>query len=618
MGSTQSNTMKQSSGDIPKAPARKKRRTLRLAVGVVVIAALAVTALGMAQRFSGSEVGTTPDLHRVGVENFEITFTAGGELEAENQTEIRSTLENPTDILEVIDEGTHATKGQTLIRLNDEAITTKIEDQMLSVETSRNDLISAQNALAIQINENDAALRQAKLKVELAQIDLDKWMKGDVVKRRLELSTALEKNKRDSKRLSDKLVRSKDLYARSYLSKDELQRDEIDALSAEAALERAQKDSEVYETYDFVRDQKQKTSDLEEAKAAYERVVKLNENKRAGKEADVSNRTRLLTLREERLEKLQEQLKACTLKAPTDGLVVYATSLYNNRMYGGSDNTLQVGYNVRPNEFLVALPDTSSMVASVQVHESIAGRIHPGQRANIRIDAIRNSVFSGVVKSVGVLAESGGWRDPNLREYNVKILLTGSNKEQVLKPSMRAEAEIILGDVEGVIAALVQAIFHEGEVSYVYVSRGGDRFEKIPVRVGRRSNTTAEIVAGLNDGQTVLLREPTPGEVINREFDPAALAAIQPTPEEVAAAKAKKKAEAAARNTAQKKPAFDIASLRNNPNLPKQLKDKLKGMSDAEATKYLKDMSKKRRGGSHNAGQRAGSGGDRRASTSGD
>lgn len=572
----------------PSAAANHSRRGRAFAVsgGIVVLVVAILAVLGMSHKLGGgANEATSPELRRVSVESFQITVSTSGELEAENQTEIRSELETPADIVEIVDEGKRVTKGTVLIRLNNEAITNKIEDQMLSVEAARNDLVAAKNALAIQISENDAALRKTKLKVDLAQIDLEKWTKGDVVKRRLELTTNLEKAKRDSKRLTEKLGRSKELYKRSFLSKDNLQQDEIAALGASAALERAQKEQEVYETYDHVRDQKQKTSDLEEAQAELERVNRQNESRLASKKADVTNRQRQLSIREKRLAKYEKQLAASTLTAPADGLVVYGTSVgFRRYSFGSGDGALQIGRTVRPNELLIILPDTSSIVASVRVQESVAGRIHPGQRANIRVDAIQNTVFTGEVTSVGVLAESGGWLDPNLREYTVKIKLDGDNTSQKLKPSMRVDAQIVLGDVADAIAVPVQSIFHEGKISYVYTP-SGSKFVKTPVRVGRRSTTMAEITAGLDVGQSVLLREPSAGEVLDREFAKAALAAIAPVPGEDGVTKVASRVDAP---KPPQQPEIDVAAIRNNPDIPAQAREKMKKMSDDEIKKMAR------------------------------
>ena len=69
------------------------------------------------------------------------------------------------------------------------------------------------------------------------------------------------------------------------------------------------------------------------------------------------------------------------------------------------------------------LPDVSQMVASVKVNEALSGQIKPGQPASVVCDALPDRTLTGEVASVGVLAQTGGWRDPNRRDYTVTVLL---------------------------------------------------------------------------------------------------------------------------------------------------------------------------------------------------
>jgi hypothetical protein len=223
---------------------------------------------------------------------------------------------------------------------------------------------------------------------------------------------------------------------------------------------------------------------------------------------------------ETRVAKLQQQVEAATIRAPQDGLVVYATSL-DRGGWGGREGPLQIGQQVFPNQLLMILPDTSEMVAAVRVQESLAGRVRPGQRVSVRVDAAGGKVFEGAVESIGVMAESGGWRDPNLREYIVRVALRDTQGAN-LKPAMRCEARVIMGAVENAVAVPVQAIFNDGPVRYVFVPQDG-KFARVPVRVGRRSETLAEVSAGLSAGQSVLLVEPPAGLVVREPWNPSQL-----------------------------------------------------------------------------------------------
>jgi len=167
---------------------------------------------------------------------------------------------------------------------------------------------------------------------------------------------------------------------------------------------------------------------------------------------------------------------------------------------------------------LVVLPDTSEMIARVRVHESLVGRIRPGQEVEIKIDAADGQVFKGTVTDIGVLAEGGGWRDPNRREYTVNIAIDVDGEAAKLKPSMRCEATVIMDHVVDSLAIPLPALFSDSGVRYVYLREGG-RFVKRPVKIGRRSDAYVEILAGLSEGNLVLAREPSSVEVVLREWD---------------------------------------------------------------------------------------------------
>lgn len=170
-----------------------------------------------------------------------------------------------------------------------------------------------------------------------------------------------------------------------------------------------------------------------------------------------------------------------------------------------------VGSKLYPGQEVVVLPDTSSMIATVRVHEALAGQIKQGQPASIKLDALGGRTLAGTVESVGVMAQSDDWIDENKREYTVRILLT----EQIpgLKPSMRAEATILIEKVPEVLTVPIQAVFMDAPVRFVHADRGDRGLERLPVRLGRRSDTLAEIKVGLAAGDRILIRAPKPGEV---------------------------------------------------------------------------------------------------------
>lgn len=521
-------------------PRYGKRRRVKLiagaALGLVAIGAVLAFAAGAAssgrppaQPASGAKGAGSLDVYNVAITSFDIATSALGEVRARTQLEIRNPLEADTTILEIVPEGANVKKGDVLVKLNAETIQQRLDQELLNLESSRAQQVEAEESYAIQLSENESSLRAANLKLELAELDLSKWQQGEVESKRQDLDHEVERTTKDEQRLRDKVIKSRELKDKGYYSADQLKQDELAWEQSQAALAKATLARQVYWQFEHPKDERTKRSAVEEAKAELERTKRLNSSRVASKEADRRNKLQSLQIREQLVAKYQKQVDSATITAPQDGLVVYASSLDNAR-WGGDEGPLQVGSKVWPNQNLIVLPDTSEMIASVRVHESLASKIQPGQTAAIKVDAIGDRKLQGTVEGVGILAEqTSRWMDPNLREYSVRVAIHRSPDDaqaQQLRPSMRCEAEIQLGRCEDTIAVPVQAIFNEGILRFVYVMDEPGRWVRRPVQLGQRSDRFGQIRAGLEPGDRVLLRKPDAGEVSNRPWDPAELALV--------------------------------------------------------------------------------------------
>ncbi|MCP4833889.1 MAG: HlyD family efflux transporter periplasmic adaptor subunit, partial [Phycisphaera sp.] len=283
-------------------------------------------------------------------------------------------------------------------------------------------------------------------------------------------------------------------------------------IEAEAALKEARLAEKVFEQYTIKQDRAQRTSAVDQSVAEKGRVRQRHEAEIVKIEADVESvRFKLQTARE-RLDDLRAQLDSCIVRAPTDGLVVYASSLSGERRGRGDEPPPQVGTELRQNELVMILPDVTRMLANLKVGEALSGKVVAGQQVTVYSDSLPNVPIVGRVDGVSVLAESGGWRDPNRRDYTVRVLLE-VDPDLGLKPSMRCRGEIVLGQVQDVVNVPVQSVFRRGRLAYVYVPEDGG-FSEREVRIGRSSEMSVEILDGLAVGDSVLLRRPTPGEVV--------------------------------------------------------------------------------------------------------
>jgi len=516
----------------------KKRLTgaaavaLLVALGVVIWATLSLSDVSQAE--TAAPTGAL-EWYAASVSDFDVKVIATGELEARHQIEVKSKVKGSNAIVSVVDEGTSVKAGDLLVKLDDTSIVTNIEEQQINVESARASLLAAQRDLELVEQQAITAEKAAVVQLALAEIKLEKWRDGDVTQARRGYKLELINAERTLQTAERDLALSRQLREQNFISQNELEDAELEQINAADALETARQNIEVYNKYIFEQERQQFTSDVEQARDGLEQVKRENQIKIDRAKSDVESKQRTLNLRETRLADELQELEETTISAPADGLVVYATSVGRGRR---SDTPIQQGREVREDETLILLPDTSQMVASLRVQEAVLSQIQVGQRAAIAIDARREAPVEGRVYSIGIMAVDGGWLNPQLREYTVKVALP-AGYDSTLKPAMRCTGQIFVGRVEDALAIPVQAVFTEGRRRFVYVSAGGGKVRRQTVKIGRASETLVEITDGITEGARVLLRNPRPGEIADepdREATPGETpAATQPQGQPAAA-----------------------------------------------------------------------------------
>jgi RND family efflux transporter MFP subunit len=469
---------------------------------------LALSGCGEADGATNEQVGT--QWYTAQVTDFEVVVTASGELEAADQLEVQSRVGGRPSIVEVIEEGTMVGEGDVLVRLDDQDIRQRIEQDLLEVEQARADAVTAEQELAIAQSTAESELSAAQLDVVLAELDLAKWQRGDVVQRRRELELQRQTADRRLERAERDLGLSQQLYDEQFISLNELEDAQIELVEARDAVASAELDAEVFEQYELERDRRNFEAAVESATESLERTQQQNESQLARRQAELANRRQSLSIREARLAERQQQLANTVIRAERDGMVIYYTSV---GPWWQRRDPIRVGREVREGHTILLLPDTSRMMAAVRVHESQVPQVRPGQVAEVTIDARQGQVLPATVASIGVTAEDGGRNNPQLREYVVRLELPAELDED-LRPAMRCTAQIKVNEATDVLAVPIHAVHAEGDSHHVYVPAEGGRVAARTVSLGLSSETLVEITDGLSEGEQVLLRNPQAGEVV--------------------------------------------------------------------------------------------------------
>jgi len=443
--------------------------------------------------------------------SFALTVTAAGELETKHKVEIKSRVEGRTTIVELIDEGASVTAGDLLVKLADDQIKEKLEQASLDVEKAQSEMVGAELDLEIKASQTKSALDAAQVAWNLSKLDLAKWENGTDPQQQRELELGLERAKRTLKRAKRDLGLSKQLYEEKFISLSELEDDEIAVIESQNALESAQLAIEVYRNYTQPKEYRKALTDVAQASDNLARTAQQNKSELAQARAQLQSMTRTLKIRQDKHARLIQELAYTTILAPQDGQVVYASSVGSRRR---RSDPIVLGKEVKLNDTILVLPDLHQMVAAVRVHEAMLQQVQIGQDVTITIDAQPAMPMQGKVTQIAVTAVDGGWLNPQLREYIVRVDLPPGNEDHTLKPAMRCSGQILVGQVEDALAVPIQAVTTIGQQRYCFVRTSANYVRRQPVQIGRTNEALVEIIEGLHEGDQVLLREPKPGELV--------------------------------------------------------------------------------------------------------
>ncbi len=185
-------------------------------------------------------------------------------------------------------------------------------------------------------------------------------------------------------------------------------------------------------------------------------------------------------------------------------MVVYANDP-NSMMRGQPQVQIEEGASVRERQKIIRIPDLKDMVVNVKVHEAKVNHVRPGQSATIRVEAVRDEVFPGTVKTVATTADTQSWFSASgVQLYTVAVSIDA--EVEGLKPGMSAVVEIQCGKETDKITVPVQAVVERDGQNYCYVLPPGQRTPEIRRVIIGASNDTMVAVENdtLKEGETVI------------------------------------------------------------------------------------------------------------------
>lgn len=236
---------------------------------------------------------------------------------------------------------------------------------------------------------------------------------------------------------------------------------------------------------------------LDEAEARYKQAQADVAFKTAGHAADMKVLELTLERHTRHRNRHLNDIKAFTVQAPMDGLVVMASIFRNQEM-----SQVQAGDRIFPGQSFMKIVNTKTMQVEGSVNQVESDDFRIGQQARIRFDAFPGMQFDGEVYSLGALAGGSARGSAYLRTVPIRIRIQGSDARLI--PDLSASADVLIQKADNQVLVPRAALRPEGDSVFVYVKKG-DAFEKREVTLGLRNDIYAVAASGLKSGEEVRL-----------------------------------------------------------------------------------------------------------------
>jgi len=525
---------------------------------LVVVGALVLA--GWIRRPASADTSKAANTFTVRMDDLIITVTESGSIKAQESTDVMCEVEGRgVEIADIIPEGTVITQedvdnGKVICQLNASDLQDTYNRELIDFSSTKADYLEAQEAHLIQTKQNESDIATAALAVEFGLMDLQNYL-GKTASQRLIEEVGGDPNapidtaailafledpngegggaKQTLKELNDSIVlaeerltqaqseleSTKKLFKANYAPEIEVRQKELAVKSYKIQHEQASDALDLFKRYDFPKQTKQFLSDYREAQRELERTMARTRSRLAQTQAKLESSKARHDLQKEHVAKLERQIAACVIRAPSPGIAIYGTSA---DWYQRREDPIEIGDMVRKGQKIFTIPNSDLMGVELRVHEASVNMVDPGQRVEVTVEALPDLVFHGKVLSVAPLPDpQHGWLDPGVKVYTTQVSIDG--KHDVLKPGMSAKVKIFVDQLGDVKIVPVQVVANRAGKKVCYVAADGQTQER-EVQTGLFNDTFVEIVGGLDVGEKVLLVPP-------RVVQPA-LASDEPPPSE--------------------------------------------------------------------------------------
>lgn len=160
------------------------------------------------------------------------------------------------------------------------------------------------------------------------------------------------------------------------------------------------------------------------------------------------------------------------------------------------ERNVSIGEVVQPADKLFTVADLSTVWATGDVPEHIARHVMQGQHVEIKVPALGDINFDGVIIFVADTV------NPLTRTVMVRTEV--ENPKRKLKPAMLAKMHITENPHRSLVVP-ESAVVRDSNIDYVFVDQGNNHFLRVPVELAQEINEMRPVLNGLTDERNIVL-----------------------------------------------------------------------------------------------------------------
>ncbi len=496
---------------------RFSRRTTVIVVGVVVLAAVALLVMRMApQRRAQNGIRTAA----VTRGDIVVTVSSTGAVQATSQVDVRSRATGTVTQV-FAQEGDRVTKGQLLATIDDPDARAALREAQAQVNQNRANLTDAaakldqaRQTLPLTRGQSAAAIAQAQAAVATAKAKLATVRAGSRPEQIAQARHAVEQARANLTLSKTNLDRNQQLFNQGFISRATLDQSQNQYDVNLAQLHSAEQNLQLLQAGALPSDVAAAEAEVRQAEGqlanaqAGALAIKVQQANVEAASAVVSQAQAQLANAQAVLQSAQERYNEGWVRAPITGIVAKRALEVGQTVIGGSATSGTPTFT---------LADVSPLLAAVSVDETDIAKIRVGMPLQIKVDALPDQSFTGVVQRIA----PAGAVSQNVNQYAVTVEI--KDPIPALRLGMTVDANFVVAEAKRVLMVPSEAIRGQRHDLVILVGPGQQRTPRRVV-TGITNGRFTEIKDGLEEGQTLFLgpaRAPSqPGQQQTNPFQP--------------------------------------------------------------------------------------------------